>query len=203
MSEPTLTAPEAELLRHMRQEEELARNVYRAFERRWGLPIFANIRESEERHVEAMRGLLERYGLADPLDGRDDGELADAELAALQARLAARGARSLEEALRVGLEIEELDIVDLRAQRRRMADHPAVGRVYAQLERASRNHLRAFHRQLRRRGLEPQASHLDRAELEAIAAADHEPGRGGCGGGPGGGRAGRGGGRRRRWRGGR
>ena len=48
--------------------------------------------------------------------------------------------------------------------------------VYANLERGSRNHLRAFHLNLQREGLAPVARVLTQAEYDAIVESPHEGG---------------------------
>jgi hypothetical protein len=175
-----LPAPVAELsaadeaaLLFMREEERLALDVYEVLAETWGLPIFSNIAEAEATHTDAVRVLLERYDLDDPVPSRDAGEYADAELQAAYDEFVALGTRSLEDALRVGAMIEELDIADLRA---RSADAPDVAQVFDNLERGSRNHLRAFVGQLEQRGFDHAATYLTQAEVDEILGGDIERG---------------------------
>ena len=58
-----LSADEKKGLLLMREEEKLARDVYMALYKQWRLPIFSNIAASEQRHMDAIRTLLDRYGL--------------------------------------------------------------------------------------------------------------------------------------------
>ncbi|MCB9548581.1 MAG: DUF2202 domain-containing protein [Myxococcales bacterium] len=166
----------------MREEEKLARDVYQANARRYGLPIFGHIAGSEQRHLETVGGLLQARGLPDPTAGKAPGQFASPTMQALFDRLDARSATSLEEALRVGAEIEELDIRDLtQALERTQAED--LRAVYGHLIAASHNHLRAYTRQLDRRGITYVPAHLPRARFDAIVAAEG-PGHGGaCGGG--------------------
>lgn len=131
----------------MREEEQLAHDVYVALGELWGLRVFDNIAASETTHIDAVVGLLERYGIDDPAAGNEPGTFTDPDLQALYDQLLADGRRSVDAALRVGVTIEELDIADLR-DRRTATDIAAISTVYADLERASRNHLRAFVSQL-------------------------------------------------------
>lgn len=168
---PALTAAEADGLVFMREEEKLARDVYAALYDRWGLAIFDNISRSEQAHLDAVGTLLERYRLADPVAGREEGEFANAELQALYDRLIAAGQESLVEALRAGAAIEEIDILDLQAELA-STDHPYLVRVYQNLLRGSENHLRAFVSLLERQGsdYQPQVLAADRyAEILAAA----------------------------------
>ena len=163
---------EAALL-FMREEERLALDVSTVLGDMWGLPIFANIAEAEQTHTESVRVLLERYGLDDPVPSRPAGEYADATLQAACDELIELGGRSLEDALRVGAIVEELDIADLRA---RQAEAPDVAQVFTALERGSRNHLRAFVGQLEQRGAAYAPTHLTQDEVDEILAGEIERG---------------------------
>ena len=168
-----LSASDEAALLFMREEERLALDVYTVLGETWGLPIFTNIAEAEASHTEAVRVLLERYGLDDPVPSRPDGEFADPTLQAAYDELVALGTSSLLDALRVGAIVEELDIADLRS---RPADAPDVAQVFAALERGSRNHLRAFVGQLESRGASYEPTHLTQDEVDEILAGDVERG---------------------------
>ena len=184
----SLTAAEIASLRFMREEEKLAHDVYVALEGQ-GF-VFARIQQAERRHFEIIGSLLERYGVPDPAAGRGPGELQDPALRALYLELVERGKRSQLDAFAVGLEIEELDIADLERAKRGVS-RADILRVYDNLQRASRNHLRAFHRNLVALGGTYTPKHLERAAFERIAREPMERGmgmgmgpRGGMGPGP-------------------
>jgi hypothetical protein len=103
--------------------------------------------------------------------------------------LLAQGMESKVAALTVGATIEELDIADLRA-RAETTDEVAIDEVYARLERASKNHLRAFVGQLELLGVDYEPTVLD--DFDEIVAAPIERGAGNGGAGNGGGGHGRG-----------
>ncbi len=138
-----LTEAEAVSLRYMREEEKLAHDVYVALFEAWGLPIFQNIANSESSHTAAVLRLLERYGLDDPAAGNPVGVFTDPALQALYDQLTAQGRQSLGEALKVGAAIEEIDILDLE-ESSQQTDKADILRVYANLLKGSRNHLRSF-----------------------------------------------------------
>ncbi len=127
----------------MREEEKLARDVYLTLYDVWGLDIFWQIAGSEQTHMDAVGGLIDRYGLDDPADGQGIGMFTDPALQALYDQLVEQGSQSLADGLRVGAAIEEIDILDLD---RYLAQTSAsdVRRVYENLTRGSSNHLRAF-----------------------------------------------------------
>ena len=123
------------------------------------------------------------------------GQFSQPELQKLYTELVTRGEQSAADAVQVGLLIEEMDIADL-AERMERTDNPLIQQVYQNLQRGSRNHLRAFHRQAQNRQVTYTPQYLSQAEYDQILAADHERG-GGPGFGPGAGRRGRP--RNRRW----
>lgn len=180
----------------MREEEKLARDVYLTLYEQWELPIFQNIANSEQSHMDAIATLLDRYGLEDPAAGQDIGEFTNGDLQALYDELVATGSASLEEALRVGAAIEEIDILDLEEYIAE-TDRTDIIQVYENLLRGSRNHLRSFARTLERQTGEvytPQ--YLTQEAYDDIVNGSVETGRGTQGNGGGrGGRGGRGGGR--------
>ena len=136
-----VTSTELTDLRYMREEEKLARDVYRALSQRHGTQMFANIAASEQTHMDALSGLLRRYGATDsaPAEGR----FTIPELAALYPALVARGQTSEAEALGVGADIERLDIADLDKAIARTSRADILA-VYQRLRQGSENHLRAF-----------------------------------------------------------
>ena len=166
-------ADEAAMLRWLREEEKLAHDVYVSLQGR--SMVFTNIAASEQSHTEAVRTLLDRYGIADPSAGRAAASFADPALQALYDTLAARGGTSNVAALQVGAEVEELDIADIR-EMRGVATHADVRATLDSLERGSRNHLRSFWRQLQMAGAGYTPQHLDAAEFRAIAESAPETG---------------------------
>lgn len=168
-------AEEAGLLL-MREEEKFARDVYNALGAQWNLQIFSNIARSEETHTEAVRELLGLYDIEDPVAVDTPGVFQDATLQALYDDFMTKGARSVEAALVVGATVEELDIYDLD---RLMAetDNEQILSVYRNLQKGSRNHLRAFHTQLQRRGISYEPQYLSAAAYIAIISSPQERGR--------------------------
>lgn len=142
-----LTAAERESLLAMRREEKLAHDVYVTLGAKYPLRIFSNIAASEVRHEQAVAGLLEKYGIADPVAGLGVGEFDDPAVKALYDRFVARGNESLVAALQVGVEIETLDIADLQAALKIVKKADIVS-VYENLLAGSQNHLAAFRRVL-------------------------------------------------------
>ncbi len=121
--------------------------------------------------MDAVKTLLDRYGIADPAAGNAIGQFNDPDLQALYDDLLAQGQESLAEALKVGALIEEVDISDLIGELAEV-EHSDIQRVYGQLLQGSENHLRAFVTTLERRTGEtykPQV--LDQAAYDEIVSA--------------------------------
>jgi hypothetical protein len=138
---------EEDWLQYMREEEKLARDVYKELYKVWGLTIFSKIAGSEQKHMDAIKTLLDRYGLGDPAAGNDIGVFTNGELQSLYYALIAKGTNSVRDAIEVGLIIEETDIEDLE-KALKIAIHKDVKRVYTNLMAGSYNHLAAFESKL-------------------------------------------------------
>jgi len=146
----TLSTEATDDLLFMREEEKLARDVYLTLYDKWNMRIFKNISASEQNHMDAVKVLLDRYGIADPVAGNGLGVFTDQSLQTLYDELVAQGLVSLIEAMNVGVLIEETDIEALKAALA-VAGLPAdVKRVYGNLLNASYNHLEAFNYQVDR-----------------------------------------------------
>ncbi len=138
-----LTEDEAQALLFMREEEKLARDTYLALYEMWQLPIFQNIAASEQTHTDAVKTLIERYGLVDPMVNDEAGVFVNQDLQNLYDTLVAQGSQSVADALKVGGAIEEIDILDLEV-RIAQTEKTDIILVYENLLKGSRNHLRAF-----------------------------------------------------------
>ena len=170
-----LSSGETELLGFLREEEKLARDVYRALFAANGDRTFANIASAEQRHMDEVKLLLDRYGLADPAATTAPGEFRDARLAGLYTDLVARGKASLVEAFKVGATIEDLDLFDV-GKALEASDNRDIDTVMQNLAKGSRNHLRAFSGRLAALGASYDAKYLPAAEVATIVAAPRERG---------------------------
>jgi len=101
-SSSVLNESEVEGLIYMREEEKLARDVYLTLFNQWNLNIFQNIAKSEQTHTDAVKNLLDIYGIVDPV--RDDGIgiFVNPDLQALYDQLAMQGSQSVYESLLKG-----------------------------------------------------------------------------------------------------
>jgi hypothetical protein len=176
---PTQTVSEEEKqgLLYMREEEKLARDVYITLYEKWGVPIFSNISQSEQTHTEAVRSILVKYNIKDPVVNDAVGVFVNSDLKKLFDDLTVRGKVSVEEALSVGALIEDLDIKDLQNNISK-TDNEDIKLVYENLMRGSRNHLRSFVSQLSSRGVKYEPEYITKEEYESIIASPKETGSG-------------------------
>jgi hypothetical protein len=137
-----LNQAETDSLLFMWEEEKMARDVYTALGTLWTKPLFTNIAASEQTHMDAVKTLLDRYGLATPSDGTS-GVFVNPDLQALYTQLVAQGSVSELDAVKVGAAIEEIDILDLQ-ERIPQTDQADIQQVFNSLLTGSYNHLNAF-----------------------------------------------------------
>ncbi len=175
VAEP-LSATEADNLVFMREEEKLARDVYLTLYDQWLNPVFSNISRAEQRHMDTLAALLATHGLVDPVTDDSVGVFTNTDLAALYTDLTLRGQSSLLDALHVGALIEEIDILDLQ-EAIAAASHPDLIQVYENLMRGSRNHLRAFVRQIEMLAVAYEAQEMGQFEVDMILDSPLERGR--------------------------
>lgn len=141
-----LTSTDAANILFIKQEEKLARDAYLTLSGLWSQATFDNIAVSEQRHMDAVDGLIARYQLTDTTP-EEIGKFSIPELQDLYDELIEFGIQSLENALLVGVMIEETDIEDLSSAIAITQERP-IKRVYTNLLDGSENHLNAFFRAL-------------------------------------------------------
>lgn len=164
---PLSTAEEEDLL-YMREEEKLARDIYINMYAEWGLDVFAHIALSEQDHMDAVKVLLDKYDLTDPVTDElvlDD--FVNVHLQNAYDDLMIRGVISTDAALHVGAEIEETDIIDLQLAIDRTV-HTDIIDNYESLMCGSRNHLRAFVRNIELQGEPYIPLYLEDDEFDEI-----------------------------------
>lgn len=173
-----LTVAETATLLYVREEEKLARDVYLALYSHWGQKVFQTIATtSEQTHMDAIKTQLDLYDLNDPVMSDTGGTFTDLSLGTLYTQLTQQGLTSLTEGLKVGAFIEEYDIQDLQAaiNEAQQGSQPAtVIQTYTNLMCGSRNHLRAFVRQLEMNGVVYTAQLLSQADVNLIVDSANE-----------------------------
>jgi hypothetical protein len=140
----SLTDEQKDELFFIYQEEKVARDVYITLGNIYtNENTFASIQLSEQRHIDAAKGLCDTYGVdTSGVDEESVGEFVLQPLQELYDACVAKGSKSLLDALEIGELIEVTDIEDL--------EHAMVGmpsdvvNVFENLKEGSLNHLDAF-----------------------------------------------------------
>lgn len=172
MKKDILTKNEAEDLLVLREEEKLARDVYMHSYDKYKKQIFYNISLSEQQHMDKVLFLLLKYGLKDPA-AIERGKFNNEKLQELYNTLTAQSDISLVEALKVGATIEDLDIFDIDAFMKRTNDVTIID-VYNKLNCGSRNHLRAYVKQIKKYNATYAPQYLSQEKFNTIIKSSQE-----------------------------
>lgn len=147
----TVNEAETAGLLFMREEEKLAGDVYAYLYAKYKLPVFLNISKSENAHVSAILRLLDGFKIADN-SSKTPGIYVNAHLADLYKQLIDMGNLSVNDALKVGVMIEQTDISDLKKELL-LVQNASIKTVYTNLMAGSNAHLKAFSWNLKIRGV--------------------------------------------------
>jgi hypothetical protein len=166
-----LRPEESAALIFMREEEKLAYDVYVTLFALWNIPTFQNINQSELTHINEIKILLDRYKIKDPASN-EIGVFTNPDLQALYNELISRGKNSLTEAIIVGAEIEEIDIIDLQSKLS-LSNNKDILQVFSNLLDASYIHLRALTSAwMNQTGEAYTPKYLDSSEFQTIVASN-------------------------------
>ena len=141
LNNTNLTNEDSAALLFMLEEEKLARDTYTYLEDLWVINQFSNIKKSEQSHMDAVRGLLDQYNISYSL--LSYGEFNNPDIQKLYDQFIDYGSENVANALEVGANIEDLDIVDLALYIDATANSAMI-QVFESLQCGSRNHLRSF-----------------------------------------------------------
>ncbi len=169
-----LSAEEQEGLLYMREEEKLARDVYLTLDEYFEISIFRNIASAEQKHMDSVKRLLDKYKLTDPVVDDSIGLFTNPVFSQFYDSKTNQDA-TIKEAILTGILIEETDIIDLQ-KAIDSTDNSDIQNVYENLLRGSRNHLRAFVRRLESMGIVYESLELDQATADAIVNSPMERG---------------------------
>jgi hypothetical protein len=169
-----ISETELQVLLQMKEEEKLARDVYSELNLKWNNQVFSNISIAENTHMNAIIFLLQGYG-TDYTRVLEPGKFINPAFQLLYDELVAKGSVSIEEAWKVGALIEEMDITDLIESISKVTDASII-MVFENLEKGSRNHLRAFAHQLTMLGLTYTPVYLSLIEYNQIINSPKEAG---------------------------
>ena len=130
-----LDAVEIDLLMKQYEEEMMANELYSSFYEMYGIETFQKIAESEAKHMDAVKALLDRYELDVPTNYDHIQDLYE--------ELKASWANSAFDALEVWVKIEFVDIDDI-VTAIKSTDNEDIKVVLTNIWGGSYNHLRGF-----------------------------------------------------------
>jgi len=142
ITESLVSQEEIADLKFLREEEKLARDVYLYSFDKYADAIFSSIALSEQQHMDSVLTLLNFYQIPDPA-ATERGVFTDQVLQNIYNDLIELSDISIEEALKVGALIEDLDINDIDELQNSTSNENIIA-VCETLECGSRNHLRVF-----------------------------------------------------------
>lgn len=167
----TLTDADKEALLFMLEEEKLARDTYIFLNNQWSINQFANIKNSEQMHMNAVENLLIQYNVEYTI--LPEGQFENQTLQNFYNQFIVDGAVSQANALQIGATIEDLDIVDL-VDYINATSNTALINVFESLQCGSRNHLRSFVFGIENAGNTYTPQFLSQEDYDAIIAGSHE-----------------------------
>ncbi|MDY2586848.1 DUF2202 domain-containing protein [Winogradskyella aquimaris] len=174
-SENTLTQnlneSDKNALLFMLEEEKLARDTYIFLNNQWSLNQFANIKNSEQMHMNAIEALLIQYNINYSI--LPIGEFFNQDLQNFYDQFTTEGSVSQINALKIGATIEDLDIVDLQDYIGLTTNTDLIS-VFNSLQCGSRNHLRSFVNGIENYGSIYEPQFLTSEDYYTIISSGHE-----------------------------
>jgi hypothetical protein len=167
-SDNLLTENEISSLKHMREEEMLAHDVYSYLAELYDVPVFRNIAKSELVHTDHVKELIDKYGIEDPAADHQPGVFKEAGIQELFDDLTEKGKNSFVDAIVVGLTIEDLDIADLEEALESEVDNEEIVKVYNFLLMGSKNHMKAFYFHAQRYNIDYNPQYISMEYLKEI-----------------------------------
>lgn len=151
------------------QEEKVANNFYTAMQSLYGINVFENISKAETMHMKHVKTLLDDFGIDNPVTGKYEaaGSFMDAGLEKIYNDMISNGNTSVTDALKESAKFEEMDIRDLKAFVE-STQNTSIESTLNMLINASGNHLRAFVKNLKTRGIDYTPQYLSQEEFNGI-----------------------------------
>jgi len=169
-----VTQAEINSLQWMREEEMLAHDVYAALSELYSVPVFRNITKSELWHTNMVADLLIQFGIDDPAANHERGVFKHSEIQSLYDQLLKQGSSSYEEAIKVGLQIEDLDIADLEKALAEEIENEEIIFVYKKLLMGSGHHMNAFWFHATKNSIDWEPEHISPAKFTEIVESESQ-----------------------------
>lgn len=168
----TLNQSDKDALLFMLEEEKLARDTYMYLDNLWSMNQFANIKSSEQTHMNAIIDLLEQNKIDYTI--LPVGEFINQDLQNYYNQFISDGSISNINALKIGATIEDLDIVDLEEYIQETTNTSIIS-VFKNLQCGSKNHLKSFLTSIENNGNTYTPQFLTQEDFDAILAESKQP----------------------------
>jgi hypothetical protein len=127
----------------MREEEQMAYDLYSRWAGMYPMPIFSNIRDAEATHIYEVQLLMDRYDIPSDQIGNASAGYHNPVIQSWYDAFSSQGDTSQTDALEAGVAIEQEDIADLDAAIGHTS-RPDILQVFGNLRQGSVNHESAF-----------------------------------------------------------
>jgi hypothetical protein len=155
------------------QDQKLSRDLYQSFNEAWSSPIYANMLNDAQHHMDFVHILLGKFGIPVPQDFA--GIFPDQETQNLFDLMLNAENGSAVEALRMGAATEDMIIDELQTLLPQ-TDNFEIQIIYQNLLKSARNHLRLFVNELSQAGINYDPQYISGDDFIAIIAAPIETG---------------------------
>lgn len=139
----SLTATDVSTLLYMIEEEKMARDIYDTLFEQTGLTAFDKISNSEQKHYDSLLSTALKLGVDTSALSTEVGVFSNDTIQSLYDQLILQATISTDDAIAVGITIEQTDIADLQATIE-TTDIILLGQVYSNLLNGTKHHLTAF-----------------------------------------------------------
>ncbi len=163
------TGTDEKMLIKMLSEKKMTCDLYAEFYQRWQLEVFSDVNESEAIHMQRIQELLAKYNITLPDEKLNSvkGKYTDKDIQKLYDDYTVKGCISDLCALNTAALMEEEDLTMLRERIKNQSEEMII-KVFAQMEKATQNHLKVFVKILKQSGVEYKPQVLSETDYEAI-----------------------------------
>ncbi len=157
------------MLIKMNEEKKMTCDLYTEFYQRWQLDVFNDVKESEQLHLQRINELMALYNITVPESKlpAEKGKYTNSDIQKLYDDYTVKGCISDICALNTAAYMEEEDLSMLRERIKDQNDEHII-KVFAQMEKATQNHLKVFVKSLKQSGVEYKPQVLSQGDYDAI-----------------------------------
>ncbi|NJE07675.1 DUF2202 domain-containing protein [Thermococcus sp. M39] len=152
---------------YIREEEKLLRDTYLFLQSKWNNPLFSELFDATQSHMDAVLLLIQKYNLEDPATKTGAGEFINPEIQSLYNIIKEEGSKSDIDGLRAAAIAQEHVVFKLESLLLKTKSED-VELIYEVLAKASRNHLRVLVKALEEKGIEYKPRYLGDEEFKEI-----------------------------------